>query len=285
MATYDWDTMSEPKQFLSSLARGLFLLESFTMDRPFLSLTDLARITGISKGGVQRITHTLMELGYLERDNSKLFRLGPKMVGIGFTVLASLDIREVAYPYMKELSDRAGLTVNLSILDRTEIIIIERVEKKKVIDLNLRVGTRLPAYCTAAGKAILAFLSEDQREKIVAQMVMKKLTKHTILDQNILLKHLQEIKQSGYSFNNQELTLISRTVGAPLFSLDGQVVGAVSIGDNAALHSEKEFKEKYVPLILELSGKISRMLGWPEEDNVPRQCQQAALRTVSSEQH
>jgi len=254
--------MMESRQTISSLARGLAVLELFTSRERFLNLTEISKKTGINKSGVQRITHTLLDLGYLERNNNKAFRLGPKAFRIGYTVLAYLDFRIVAHPYMEELSQRLGLTVNLSILDRTEIVIIERVEKKKVIDLNLQIGTRLPAYCTAAGKAIMAFLPEEKKDKIINSFTMKKLTEYTISDKAKLKETLSLVLKNGYSTNNQELSLISRTVGAPIFSQDGSVIAAVSIGDNAALFTEMEFEEKYAPPILELGKKISTMLGW-----------------------
>ncbi len=254
--------MTKSRQFLSSLARGLSVLEAFTVDRRSLSLTEISRLTHISKGGAQRITYTLMELGYLARDDDKIFRLGPKAFSIGFTVLRSLEVRTMAYPYMKELSNKLGFTVNLSVLDDTQIVIIERIETKKVVDLNLQIGTRLPAYCTAAGKAILAFLPPERREEIIDGIEMDKITQYTISEKRALSENLKETKRRGYSLNNQELSLSSRTVGAPIFSNDGRVIAAVSTGDNSGLQTKEEFEQTCAPLIVELSRKISGLLGW-----------------------
>lgn len=248
--------------FLSSLARGFSVLEAFTAENRFLSLTEISKLTNISKGGAQRVTHTLMELGYLERDDDKTFRLGPKAFSIGFTVMRSLEVRTLAYPYMKELSNRLGFTVNLSVLDETQIVIVERIETKKVVDLNLQIGTRLPAYCTAAGKAILAFLPLEKREQILNKIELDKITQYTISEKRVLSETLKETRQKGYSLNNQELSLSSRTVGAPIFSNDGQVIAAVSTGDNAALQTKEAFEQTCGPLIVELSQKISSVLGW-----------------------
>jgi IclR family pca regulon transcriptional regulator len=254
--------MDNSRNFIASLARGLAVLGAFTKEKKFLTLTEISNMTGINKTATQRLTHTLQQLGYLERDESKLFRLGPSTLPIGLAVLKNLEIRELAYPYLKDLSKKLEQTVNLSILDETEIVVIERFEVRKIIDYHLQIGSRLPAHCTSAGKAILAFLPEEKRDIILNKMSFEKLTEHTITDQEQFRIHLEEIKDKGYALNSQELALGSRTTAAPIFSRHGQVVAAVSISANASLFSIYQIESELSPYIVESAEKISAMLGY-----------------------
>jgi IclR family pca regulon transcriptional regulator len=254
--------MDNSRNFIASLARGLAVLGAFTKEKKFLTLTEISNLTGINKTAIQRLTYTLHQLGYLERDESKLFRLGPSTLSIGLAVLRNLEIRELAYPYLKDLSKKFGQTVNLSILDETEIVVIERFEVRKIIDYHLQIGSRLPAHCTSAGKAILAFLSKKKREITLNKMSFEKLTEYTITDKVKLLKDLEVVKDKGFALNSQELALGSRTTGAPIFSRDGQVIAAVSISANASLFTLSEVERDLSPYIVKLANKISAMLGY-----------------------
>jgi IclR family pca regulon transcriptional regulator len=262
-------TASISRFFISSLARGLTILNSFTREKPFLTLSEISKLTGLSKAAVQRYTFTLQELAYLERDENKVFRLGPKVFSLGFGVLRSLEIRKLAYPYMKKTSQETGQTVNLEILDETNVIFIERIEVKRIIGYEVQVGSRLPAYCTSAGKAILAFLPPEKRDEIVPCLQFERLTEHTIMDEGRLLEDLKETKRRGFSINDQEVSLSSRAIGAPVFSSEANVVAAVSIVVNASLFSRDELEKRFSPVVMALAKKISAMLGWM--DDIPKE--------------
>ena len=135
-------------------------------ERPLIGVSELARDIGLTRSTAHRYIATLAQLGYLQRDpDSKRYRLGPKVLDLGFSAINSMDLREISAPYLRRLSDETGHTVNLAILDDTDVVYIERCRTarpgQREIDLNLHVGARLPAYCTAMGKAILAFRSDD----------------------------------------------------------------------------------------------------------------------------
>ena len=150
-----------------SLERGLAILSSFNSDRPLIGVSELSRDLDLSRSTAHRYVATLAQLGYLQQDrDSKRYRLGPKVLDLGFSAINSMDVREISAPHLQQLSDETGHTVNLAILDGIDVVYIERCRSarpgQREIDLNLHVGARLPAYCTAMGKAILAFLPEDQ---------------------------------------------------------------------------------------------------------------------------
>lgn len=254
--------MKNSRNFISSLARGLAVLGAFTKEKKFLTLTEISNLTGINKTAVQRFTYTLLQLGYLERDESKLFRLGPSTLSIGLAVLRNLEIRELAYPYLKDLSKKVGQTVNLSIIDGSEIVVIERFEVRIIIDYHLQIGSRLPAHCTSAGKAIIAFLSKEKRNKILNKMSFDRFTEKTITNKAKFIKDLESVREKGYALSSQELALGSRTIGAPIFSIDGKVIAAVSISVNAALFTLDQVETDLSSHIVESAQKLSAILGY-----------------------
>ena len=150
-----------------SLERGLAILSSFHANRSLIGVSELSRGLDLSRSTAHRYVTTLAKLGYLQQDpESKRYRLGPKVLDLGFSALNSMDLLEISAPYLRQLSDETQHTVNLAILDGIEVVYIERCRTTRPgqqdIDLNLHVGARLPAYCTAMGKAILAFLPEER---------------------------------------------------------------------------------------------------------------------------
>src|SRR4029453_16834640 len=136
-----------------SVERGLAILSSFDAERPLMGVSELARELGMNRSTAHRYISTLAHLGYLTQDpESKRYRLGPKVLDLGFAAINSMDVREIAAPHLRRLSDETGHTVNLAILDGTDVVYIERCRTaqpgQREIDLNLHVGARLPAYCT-----------------------------------------------------------------------------------------------------------------------------------------
>ena len=153
-----------------SLERGLAILSAFDSERPLIGVSELSRELSLSRSTAHRYIATLAQLGYLQQDpDSKRYRLEPKVLDLGFSAINSMDVREISAPHLRRLSDETGHTVNLAILDGIDVVYIERCRTaqpgQREIDLNLHVGARLPAYCTAMGKAILAFVAEDRREE------------------------------------------------------------------------------------------------------------------------
>ena len=155
-----------------SLERGLAILSSFNSDRPLIGVSELSRDLDLSRSTAHRYIATLARLGYLQQDpDSKRYRLGPRVLDLGFSAINSMDLREISAPHLRQLSDETGYTVNLAILDGIDVVYIERCRTarpgQRDIDLNLHVGARLPAYCTAMGKAIIAFLPEERIEELI----------------------------------------------------------------------------------------------------------------------
>jgi IclR family pca regulon transcriptional regulator len=249
---------------VNSLQRGLSILGAFTPEHPRLKFQQLAQKTKLPKATVFRLLRALHSLGYILFDpESKYYFLSPRVMGLGFTVLSSMDLREIAIPYLEELSRVANQNVNLGILDGTELIYIERVRKHKILNIDFHVGTRLNAYRTAAGRAILAFMDQEQ-----FYVVLREILKETEAEKHIgpegkrLVKLLQEVRHNGYSLSDEEYVKGVRAIGAPVFNNKGNVEAAINIQVFAHAVSRAELIERYVPMLLSAAEKISAARGF-----------------------
>jgi DNA-binding IclR family transcriptional regulator len=173
---------------------------------------------------------------------------------LGFLVLNNLEVRQVAAPFLRRLVDEVEETVNLAVLDNHEVVYIDRVGSKHLVNVNRPVGSRLPAYCTSAGKAMLAYLPADQLETIFDATSWEKYTKYTITSLETLKENLALIRERGFSDSNGEMLQELRDVSAPIFQHDGQVVAAINI-------SVPSHRVSYERLIGELGPKVV-MTGW-----------------------
>ena len=177
-------TTAKRRAHSQSLERGLAILSSFTSVQPLLGVSELAREVGLNRSTTHRYIATLAALGYLQQDApTKKYRLGPRVVDLGFSAINSMELREISMPHLQRLSDETGHTVNMAILDGADIVYIERCRSsrrgQREIDLNLHVGSRLPAYCTSMGKVMLAFLPDDERAAAVERVQFSRLGPNT----------------------------------------------------------------------------------------------------------
>ncbi|HTZ62705.1 MAG TPA: IclR family transcriptional regulator, partial [Solirubrobacteraceae bacterium] len=170
-------SLREPR-YSQSLERGLAVLTCFTADGPVLGIADIADELGMSRSTTHRYVITLVALGYLEQGASRKYRLGLRVTDLGMSALNATGLREHAHPYLEELRQRTSYTVNLSVLDGAEIIYVDRARSyrrgQSKIDLGLHPGSRLPAYCTAMGKLLVAYLPEPEQREVFGEMKLTK---------------------------------------------------------------------------------------------------------------
>ena len=209
---------------------------------------------------------TLAKLGYLQQDpDSKRYRLGPKVLDLGFSALNSMDLLEISAPYLRQLSDETQHTVNLAILDDIDVVYIERCRTtrpgQQEIDLNLHVGARLPAYCTAMGKAILAFVPDERLDAILERIDFTKRGPNTITDAKEFRKELARIRESGIAVNDEELAYGLRSIGAPIHSYSGEVVAALNLAIHRTMGSMGELIARFGPAVAQTAQDISRSMG------------------------
>jgi IclR family pca regulon transcriptional regulator len=257
--------MENSRNFIEAVSRGTTLLSVLSESSTPLNLSEISRKIQLSKSTVQRLTYTLHKLGFLDRDEeTKKFRLGPKSILLGLSMIRNLDLRKIAFPYLDRTSKEIGETVNLAILDGSEIVYVERIKTEQILNINLQVGSRLPFYCTSMGKAMLAFLSEKRLEEVLRKMELNSLTPYTIKSKMDLRKELKRVREKGFSTNNEELSVGLRSVAAPVRNFTGEVIAAVNIAVPSARVSLKELETIFAKKVKETSDQISFSLGYEE---------------------
>jgi IclR family pca regulon transcriptional regulator len=254
--------MSEKRYYIESLGRGLQILEVFSEASPSLSLTEIASTVGLDKSTVFRFVYTLESLGYLERDpETKRYRPGLKVLRLGFASLNSLEMAQVARPYLKALSDECGETTNMTVRDGAEIVYVARNKTQQIISVNLQLGSRLPVYCASMGKAQLIGLSRQELCDLLGEGPYPKMGPNTITTLDGLAAELDKVRQQGYAINDEELTVGLRSVGAPVRGAGGQVVAAINISVPSVRVSRQELEAILAPMVIDTARQISLALG------------------------
>jgi IclR family pca regulon transcriptional regulator len=220
-------------RYSQSLERGLAILGCFTPRHPVLGIADMANRLGMSRSTTHRYVITLQALGYLEQGASRKYRLGLRVTDLGMSALNSTGLREHAHPYLEELRQRTTYTTSLGILDGTDLIYVDRVHSFRrghgKTDLDLHTGSRLPAYCTAMGKLLLANLPDTEQRGLIAQMKLTKRGPHTITRKKALRDELDEISIAGFAVDDQELAADLYAIAAPVRNDARDVVAAINL--------------------------------------------------------
>ena len=222
--------LREPR-YSQSLERGLAILGCFTPERPVLGIADIADELGMSRSTTHRYVITLLALGYLEQGASRKYRLGLRVTDLGMSALNSTGLREHAHPYLEELRQRSTYTASLAVLDGSEIVYVDRARSlrrgQSKIDLGLAPGSRLPAYCTAMGKLLLANLPDTEQRELLASMKLTKRGPNTITSKKALRDELDEVREEGFAVNDEELAPELHSIAAPVRNEAREVVAAV----------------------------------------------------------
>jgi IclR family transcriptional regulator, pca regulon regulatory protein len=252
--------MSSPgsrRHFIYSLEKGLSILSLFSQLGPQLTLSELAKAANMGLGTATRYVQTLMELGYLTRDPfTKKYRLAPKILSLGFSLLKHMDLRARLTPHLAETNREFGVGTQCAILDETEIVYVERFRARSLVGLDLTVGSRIPAYCTALGRAILAFMDGESMKGVVAKMDLLPLTPLTITNRDDLFRELEITRRRGYAVNVQELVLGQAGLAAPIFQ--GETVeGAFGFTFPHNLMTDEQFKGTLIKRLEEIADKVS----------------------------
>src|SRR6201997_3903143 len=204
-ATRDNRPMSEPPipepaapgaAFVQSFARGLAVLRSFGADAPAQTLSGAAERSGLTRAGARRILLTLQQLGYVETEG-RLFRLTPRVMELGFAYLSSQPVWHLAQPVMEELVQDIHESCSAAVLDGDDIVYVLRVPANKIMAISLGVGSRLPAYCTAMGRVLLAALPAPERRERVERMSLARRTGRPVTDATQLLEILEQVRREG----------------------------------------------------------------------------------------
>lgn len=243
---------------VQSVAKAFRVLEAFDGGHSAMTLSQIAARTGLDLSAAQRFTHTLATLGYLRRNPAtRQFGLGLKVIDLSYNYTRASALIDRATPVLLHLSNETDETVNLTVLDGAEVVFISRYASRHVLNSDVIPGTRLPAYCTASGRAILSRLPPEELDEVLAASVFRPFTPATPGDAVQVRTLVQRAARDGYSLAYEEYFLSDASVGAPIIGRDGRVAGAVNIGASTTRYEHAAFEEKYGPKIIAAARAIS----------------------------
>lgn len=254
--------MKEPIDYnVRAVERALQILNCFDNQSLALGVTEIARAVGLHKATAHRIVSTLVSFGYLERaaDGQK-YRLGLRLIDLGFLVVRRMDLRREALPYMNQLARRWGEACDLSVFNNDEVFYVEMIPSLHALTIAASVGRRLPFHATASGKLFLANLEPDHVDALLKKP-LERHTANTITNVGELRTQLEIIRERGYAVDDEELENGIRSVAAPVRDHQGKMIAAISLPSPASRMTLERIPEIARDLI-ETTRTISRRMGW-----------------------
>ena len=227
--------MTAPEGGVPAIERALTILEALALSRKGSSVSELSRRLSLPKSSVHLILRTLERRGYLQKQESGgRYRFGLKLIALSRSALDGVELREEARPSLAALSKQTGLTVHMGILERSEIVIIERIESESPVRVVSWIGRRLDLHSTAVGKALIAFLPEATLDAEVRGRQLPPHSDRTIASMGALRKELDRVRLAGYSVCDEEDEMGVRCVGAPILDRHGRAIAAISVAGTTA---------------------------------------------------
>ncbi len=241
--------------FVQSLDRGLAVIRAFGPDRERLSLSEVARATGLTRAATRRFLLTLVKLGYVRNDGRE-FSLRPRVLELGYAYLSGLGMPEVAAPHLEELVAKVRESSSISVLDGDHIVYVARVPTKRIMTVSISVGTRFPAYATSMGRVLLAGMSRDDLERYLAEADLAPITARTVTDTSRLREIVRDVAKQGYAIVDQELEEGLRAIAAPIHGAGGAVTAAINLSAHASRVSMAAMRSELLPALQETARRI-----------------------------
>src|SRR5215467_5833303 len=254
-AAADGSRAARNSEFVQSLDRGLAVIRAFGPDRERLSLSEVARATGLTRAAARRFLLTLVKLGYV-RSDGRAFSLRPKVLELGYAYLSGLALPDVAEPHLEELSAKLHESSSISVLDGHHIVYVARVATKRIMTVAISVGTRFPAYAASMGRVLLAGLSEEELDKYLAEATFEAFTSQTVTDPAQLREIVHEVAEQGYAIVDEELEEGLRAIAAPIHDSTGAVTAAINVSTHASRLSHEAMLVQVRPALLETAALI-----------------------------
>ncbi len=245
------DSVDRETDFVQSLERGLAVIRAFDAENSALTLSDVAKATGLARAAARRFVLTLVELGYM-RAEGRLFRLSPRVLELGRPYLSSLTLPEIALPHLRDFVADVRESSSLAILDGSDIVYVAHVAAKRIMSVSVSVGTRDPAFATSLGRVLLA----GQSDASIAALQLEPITGSTIVDPGALLVELGGIREQGWALVDQELEEGLRALAAPIHDEHGHVIAAANVAVHASRWTIDAIRGDLLPRLLEATAAI-----------------------------
>ncbi len=242
-------------EYLSTLARGLTVLRSFTKERPEMKLSEVAAATSLSPAVARRCLNTLVHLGYVGK-KGKMFLLTPEVIGFASAFLESMNLEEVVHPHLQRVRDQTGDSSSLAVLSGHDILYLVHVSTNRMVRLAAGVGTRFPAYATSLGRVLLAYRGDEEIERYLHSVEMKRLTDKTVTTITTLRKILKRTRRNGFASIQDELDYGIVSISVPVRSDLGEVIAAINCSTATTRVNEAEMIESRLPHLEDASARI-----------------------------
>lgn len=250
---------ASPRDFVAALQSGLLVIEAFDQDRPRLSISEVAQRAGLTRAAARRHLLTLTALGYARQDG-RLFALTPKVLRFGQSYMHSARLPRLLQPQLTRLALTLQEASSAGVLDHDDVIALAAATAGRVVSATLQPGTRVPAWCTANGRVLLAALSNEALGDFLARQVMLPLTPQTITQPERLRLEIERVRVRGYALVDQELEPGLRTLSVPLRNYRGDVLAALNVSAHAGRMRSEELLERCLPMLLEVQAHLREHL-------------------------
>jgi IclR family pca regulon transcriptional regulator len=241
--------------FVQSLERGLAVIRAFDAEHRDMTLSEVARATGLTRATARRFLLTLESLGYVSADSGR-FSLRPRVLELGFSYLATLSLTDVAQPHMERFVADVDESSSIAVLDDLDIVYVVRVPTQRIMSIVIAVGSRLPAWVTSMGRVLLADLSETRLEDHLARVPLEAYTPKTVASVDELRARIERARTDGWALVDQELEMGLRSAAVPVREPDGTVGSAINVSVHAGRTSAAELRREFLPRLRECAAAI-----------------------------
>jgi IclR family pca regulon transcriptional regulator len=254
------DALTGDPNFMTSLARGLAVIRAFSKQGQGLTIAQISHKTGIPRAAVRRCLHTLAHLGYVHLEGRE-FTLRATILALGYAYLSSTPLTVSAQPLLDRVSGAVQESCSLAILDDDEILYVARSSTtKRIMSVDLSVGSRLPAYCTSMGRVLLAHLPTAQFDAHLGRIKLRAYTERTVTSREKLRQVLEGVRRAGFAMVDQELEAGLRSIAVPVHNTAGRVIAAINVGAQAARVSARDMEPRFLPHLRAAAGELSLLL-------------------------
>ncbi len=247
---------------VKSVVKAFLLMEELDKSGE-MSIGDLSERLQMDKATVHRLVNTIKDAGYINQNpDNKKYANSLKLLAMGNRAMEKTGVRHIARPFMEELSEKTGETINLGMRVGNKIIYVDKMESSSTIKVGLGIGVSVPSYCSGLGKAILAFTPADELEELLDSIVFEKFTEHSITNREHFQRELERIRKDGYAVDDEEYVDGLMCFAAPIFDFHGNPIASVSVSCPKYRYDADRHFQLYTGLTLEAAGHISEMMGY-----------------------
>lgn len=243
------------RDHVNSLERGLGVMEILAAHPGGLTLTETAEKAGLTRAGARRFLLTLVATGYATQ-TGRLFALSPRLLSVARTWLQGTSLWGFAEPFMRHTAAALQESCSATILSGDDVVYVARVAGPRIVNLELHVGSHLPAYCTAMGRVLLSGLEPGEVDAFLARNALLPKTDKTLTDPKRIAEAVATVQRDGYALVDEELEIGLRSIAVPLRDRSGGIVAAINVSTQSARHSVAEMERDFLPLLTQTAARI-----------------------------